>query len=70
MHCSWVRGIDKEIGTSELLNGREIVVRKKETKEETNELQDIKEILGFPMAPNPSGLSVQDVDDDLKLLGL
>lgn len=43
---------------------------KREQKDETGELQDIKEAIGFPMAPNPTGLSIQDVDDDLKLLGI
>ncbi|KAK4509436.1 uncharacterized protein ATC70_007788 [Mucor velutinosus] len=51
-------------------DGRELVAHKREQKEETGELQDIKEAVGFPMAPNPSGLSIQDVDDDLKLLGI
>ncbi|GAN04559.1 hypothetical protein MAM1_0067c04020 [Mucor ambiguus] len=51
-------------------DGRELVAHKREQKEETGELQDIKEAIGFPMAPNPSGLSIQDVDDDLKLLGI
>jgi hypothetical protein len=51
-------------------DGRELVVHKREQKEETGELQDIKEAVGFPMAPNPSGLNAQDVDEDLKLLGI
>ncbi|KAG2190596.1 hypothetical protein INT46_003297 [Mucor plumbeus] len=51
-------------------DGRELVAHKREQKEETGELQDIKEAIGFPMAPNPPGLSIQDVDDDLKLLGI
>lgn len=55
---------------SEFPDGREIGLRKIENKEETNQLQDIKEMLGFPMAPVPSGLSRQDMDHDLKLLGL
>ncbi|CAO3648275.1 unnamed protein product [Mucor hiemalis] len=51
-------------------DGREMASHKREQKDETGELQDIKEAIGFPMAPNPSGLSIQDVDDDLKLLGI
>lgn len=59
-----------DIGERVFPDGRELVVHKREQKEETGELQDIKEAIGFPMAPNPSGLSIQDVDDDLKLLGI
>ncbi|KAI9356933.1 Sds3-like-domain-containing protein [Pilaira anomala] len=51
-------------------DGREMVAHKREQKEETVELQDIKETVGFPMAPNPAGLSLQNVEDDLKLLGI
>jgi hypothetical protein len=47
-----------------------MVVHKREQKEETGELQDIKEVIGMPMAPNPTGLSLHDVDEDLKLLGI
>lgn len=47
-----------------------MVAHKREQKEETVELQDIKETVGFPMAPNPAGLSLQNVEDDLKLLGI
>jgi hypothetical protein len=39
-------------------------------KKEMNELTEIKKSIGFPMAPNPSGLSSRDVDEDLRLLGL
>ncbi|KAI8082062.1 Sds3-like-domain-containing protein [Thamnidium elegans] len=51
-------------------DGREMVAHKREQKEETGELQDIKETAGFPMAPIPTGLSLQDVEDDLKILGI
>ncbi|GAA5797309.1 hypothetical protein HPULCUR_002690 [Helicostylum pulchrum] len=51
-------------------DGREMVAHKREQKEETGELQDIKETVGFPMAPIPTGLSLQDVEDDLKILGI
>ncbi|KAG2200655.1 hypothetical protein INT47_005811 [Mucor saturninus] len=51
-------------------DGREMVAHKREQKEETGELQDIKEAVGFPMAPNPTGLSLQDVEQDLKILGI
>ncbi|GAA5807129.1 hypothetical protein MFLAVUS_000480 [Mucor flavus] len=51
-------------------DGREMVAHKREQKEETGELQDIKETVGFPMAPMPTGLSLQDVEDDLKILGI
>ncbi|CEP16921.1 hypothetical protein [Parasitella parasitica] len=61
---------DPARGEREFPDGRELVVHKREQKEETGELQDIKEAIGFPMAPNPSGLNIQDVDDDLKLLGI
>lgn len=47
-----------------------MVAHKREQKEETGELQDIKEAVGFPMAPNPTGLSLQDVEQDLKILGI
>lgn len=47
-----------------------MVSHKREQKQETGELQDIKEAVGFPMAPNPTGLSIQDVNDDLKILGI
>lgn len=47
-----------------------MVAHKREQKEETGELQDIKETVGFPMAPIPTGLSLQDVEDDLKILGI
>lgn len=59
-----------DVGERVFPDGRELVAHKREQKEETGELQDIKEAIGFPMAPNPSGLSIQDVDDDLKLLGI
>jgi hypothetical protein len=45
------------------------LVHKRERKEEIDELQDIKR-MGFPMAPDPSGLSADDVDEDLKKLGI
>jgi hypothetical protein len=50
-------------------NRRELLVHKRERKEEIDELQDIKR-MGFPMAPDPSGLSADDVDEDLKKLGI
>lgn len=53
-----------------LMDGRELVSHKREQKEESGELQDIKEAVGFPMAPNPSGLTSEDVDEDLKILGI
>ena len=65
-HLNW----HFDIGERVFPDGRELVAHKREQKEETGELQDIKEAIGFPMAPNPSGLSIQDVDDDLKLLGI
>ena len=51
-------------------DGREMIAHKRELKEETGELQDIKEAIGFPMAPNPSGLNAHDLNEDLKLLGI
>ncbi|KAG1444218.1 hypothetical protein G6F56_010387 [Rhizopus delemar] len=51
-------------------DGREMILHKRETKEETSELIDIKESIGFPMAPNPRGLRSQDIDEDLRLLGI
>ncbi|KAG1049969.1 hypothetical protein G6F43_007731 [Rhizopus delemar] len=45
---------------------REMILQKKEM----DELTEIKKSIGFPMAPNPSGLSSRDVDEDLRLLGL
>jgi hypothetical protein len=39
-------------------------------KQDTERLQDIKENIGFPRAPNPNGLTAKDVDNDLTLLGL
>lgn len=64
------RKLTFDIGERVFPDGRELVAHKREQKEETGELQDIKEAVGFPMAPNPSGLNIQDVDDDLKLLGI
>ncbi|KAI8992379.1 Sds3-like-domain-containing protein [Pilobolus umbonatus] len=52
------------------LDGREMVAHKRGQKEESGELQDIKEAVGFPMAPNPIGLNSEDVDEDLKILGI
>jgi hypothetical protein len=34
------------------------------------ELQDIKDAIGFPRAPQVPGSSQQDIKDDLLLLGL
>ncbi|KAI8981716.1 Sds3-like-domain-containing protein [Mycotypha africana] len=53
-----------------LPNGREMVLSKKEKKEETADLQDTKDAIGFPMAPRPTGLNPRDVDEDMKLLGI
>lgn len=62
--------LKKKKGDRVFPDGREMVAHKREQKEETGELQDIKETVGFPMAPMPTGLSLQDVEDDLKILGI
>lgn len=51
-------------------DGREMMLHKRELKEETSELSEMKETIGFPMAPNPKGLNSQDIDEDLRLLGI
>ncbi|KAI8883051.1 hypothetical protein K501DRAFT_285531 [Backusella circina FSU 941] len=51
-------------------NGHKLLVHKREQKEEAHELQDIIKRVGFPMAPDPSSLSTEDVDEDLKKLGI
>ncbi|KAG1137478.1 hypothetical protein G6F38_011284 [Rhizopus arrhizus] len=62
-----------EVSTDRLLlfpDGREMMLHKRELKEETSELSEMKETIGFPMAPNPKGLNSQDIDEDLRLLGI
>ncbi|KAG0863722.1 hypothetical protein G6F57_013117 [Rhizopus arrhizus] len=62
-----------EVSTDRLLlfpDGREMMLHKRELKEETSELSEMKETIGFPMAPNPKGLNSQDIDEDLRLLDL
>ncbi|CAO3660032.1 unnamed protein product [Rhizopus microsporus] len=49
---------------------RELIIQKREQRDETNELIDIKETIGFPMAPNPTGLNAQDIDEDLRIMGI
>ncbi|KAI9304289.1 hypothetical protein BJ944DRAFT_267069 [Cunninghamella echinulata] len=44
--------------------------QKQVRREETMELQDIKDVIGFPRAPQVPGLSHQDIYDDLLALGL
>ncbi|KAG1459395.1 hypothetical protein G6F56_006171 [Rhizopus delemar] len=51
-------------------DGQALILHKKEMKEEADDLNEIKESIGFPMAPNPKGLDSRDVDEDLRLLGI
>ncbi|KAI8332448.1 Sds3-like-domain-containing protein [Chlamydoabsidia padenii] len=45
-------------------------LQKQYKREEAMELQDIKDAIGFPRAPQVPGSSQQDIRDDLLLLGL
>ncbi|KAI9030858.1 Sds3-like-domain-containing protein [Phycomyces nitens] len=45
-----------------------LLLRKRHQKEESGELQDIKETIGFPMAPPATGLSNKDIEEDLLAL--
>ncbi|KAI8097105.1 Sds3-like-domain-containing protein [Halteromyces radiatus] len=45
-------------------------LQKQIRREETLELQDIKDAIGFPRAPQAAGLTSQNIRDDLLLLGL
>ncbi|ORX62320.1 hypothetical protein DM01DRAFT_1331762 [Hesseltinella vesiculosa] len=45
-------------------------LQKMSREDQSMDLQDIKEFLGFPRAPRVPGLSSQDVNDDLVALGL
>ncbi|CAO3592889.1 unnamed protein product [Absidia cylindrospora] len=47
-----------------------LMIQKQGKREETLDLQDIKDAIGFPRAPQVAGLSSQDIRDDLRLLGL
>ncbi|KAF7731851.1 Transcriptional regulatory protein [Apophysomyces ossiformis] len=51
-------------------NTHSMLLQKRERKEEASELQDIKEVIGFPMAPKPSGLTDKDIREDLAALGV
>ncbi|KAG0176353.1 Transcriptional regulatory protein [Apophysomyces sp. BC1034] len=66
------RGKLNEGTTSQRLvpNTNSMLLHKRQRKEESSELQDIKEAIGFPMAPKPSGLSTKDIRDDLAALGV
>lgn len=45
-------------------------LQKQVKRKKTMDLQDIKDVIGFPRAPQVPGLSQQDIEDDLLVLGL
>ncbi|KAI9272458.1 Sds3-like-domain-containing protein [Sporodiniella umbellata] len=57
-------------GPPSFTDGAIFISYKKESKEETDELSQLKESVGFPMAPVPKGLHPRDIDEDLRLLGI
>ncbi|KAI8375936.1 uncharacterized protein BYT42DRAFT_614731 [Radiomyces spectabilis] len=60
--------MDVERSEDAFPDGHAMLLHKREQREEVAELQDIKEAIGFPVAPKTSGLSSKDIEDDLRLL--
>jgi hypothetical protein len=47
-----------------------MVAHKQKQKDEMTELRDIRQTVGFPMAPVPTGLCTEDIDEDFRKFGI